>query len=54
MRNSKNCKKVSVSVPEQLLRDIDEMAESKDQSRSKVIVKAIEFMFKIKEGGSYL
>ena len=53
MRN-KNCIKVSVSIPEELVRSIDELARSRDETRSRIIVKAVEFMLQIRQGGSYL
>ena len=48
---SKDCIKVSVSLPREILDKITKEAESRDLTRSRMISKACEFMLKVLEGG---
>lgn len=48
---SKDCIKVSVSLPREILDKITKEAEARDLTRSRMISKACEFMLKVMEGG---
>lgn len=52
--NSRDCQKISITIPSSVLSGIEEEAERRELTRSRMIVKACEFMLQVSKGGNLL